>query len=189
MPSCFDTLDVIGLNISNFVYGTTPQQEMIHQLIDFILNKTSSHLLVIPHVLWGSQSDIVVANKILSKYGNSNRVSILDSNKYNYCQIRYVISRCRFFVGARTHSVISAYSMCVPSLALGYSIKSHGIAKDLGLNSDLVVDCTYNIYPTKVLESFEKLVDKEHLLQNHLRNIMPVYRGKLNNLKEELNDI
>ena len=79
--------------------------------------------------------------------------------------------------------------MCVPSLALGYSIKSHGIAKDLGLNSDLVVDCTYNIYPTKVLESFEKLVDKEHLLQNHLRNIMPVYRGKLNNLKEELNDI
>ena len=51
------------------------------------------------------------------------------------------------------------------------------------------MDCTNNIYPTKVLESFKNLLDKEHLLQNHLRNIMPVYRGKLNNLKEELNDI
>ena len=40
-----------------------------------------------------------------------------------------------------------------------------------------------------MIKKKEKLVDKEHLLQNHLRNIMPVYRGKLNNLKEELNDI
>mgnify|MGYP002765919501 FL=1 len=189
LPSCFDTLDVIGLNVSNFVYGTKPQQEMIHQLIEFILTKTSSYLLLIPHVLWGSQSDIVVANNILSKYSNSKRVSILDSNKYTYCQIRYIISRCRFFVGARTHSVISAYSMCVPSLALGYSVKSHGIAKDLGLDKDLVVDCTNNIYPTKVLESFENLLDKEHLLQSHLRNTIPVYRDKLNKLKEELNKI
>ena len=65
LPSCFDNLDVIGLNISNFVYGTKPQQEMMHQLIEFILTNTSSHLLLIPHVLWGNQSDIVVANKIL----------------------------------------------------------------------------------------------------------------------------
>ena len=63
------------------------------------------------------------------------------------------------------------------------------IAKDLGLDKDLVVDCTNNIYPTKVLESFKNLLDKEHLLLDHLRNIMPVYRGKRNNLKEELNDI
>ena len=42
-----------------------------------------------------------------------------------------MISQCRFFIGSRTHSVIAAYSSGVPTLALGYSIKSKGIAQDI----------------------------------------------------------
>ena len=60
--------------------------------------------------------------------------------KLNYCQIRYVISKCNIFIGARTHAVISAYSTSVPAIALGYSIKSKGIAKDVGMPDWSVVD-------------------------------------------------
>ena len=35
------------------------------------------------------------------------------------------------FIGARTHATIAAYSSCVPTLVVGYSIKARGIAKDL----------------------------------------------------------
>ena len=38
---------------------------------------------------------------------------------------------CSFFVGARTHSTIAAYSSGVPTLVIGYSVKSRGIATDL----------------------------------------------------------
>ena len=42
-----------------------------------------------------------------------------------------MISKCRYFIGARTHAVIAAYSTGVPAIALGYSVKSKGIAEDL----------------------------------------------------------
>ena len=34
-------------------------------------------------------------------------------------------------MGARTHSTIAAYSSDVPTLVIGYSVKSRGIATDL----------------------------------------------------------
>lgn len=49
----------------------------------------------------------------------------------NCMQLKGYISRCRFFIGARTHATIAAYSTFVPTLVLGYSIKSRGIATDL----------------------------------------------------------
>lgn len=186
LPGCFANADVIGLNISNFVYGTNAQQEMLHCLIDYIVNETDNHLLLIPHVLWNNQNDVVIANKIAAKYNNSNRICVFDSNKFNYCQIRYVISKCRFFIGARTHSVISAYSMCVPSIALGYSIKSHGIAKDLELDEKLVVDCTNDIYSTKILDSFFYLINNEQHLRTHLSGVIPSYKEKLKKIKEDI---
>ena len=46
-------------------------------------------------------------------------------------QLKGYIAKCRFFVGARTHATIAAYSTEVPTLVVGYSIKSRGIAKDI----------------------------------------------------------
>lgn len=46
-------------------------------------------------------------------------------------ELKGFISRCRLFVGARTHATIAAYSTCVPTLVAGYSVKARGIAKDL----------------------------------------------------------
>ena len=50
--------------------------------------------------------------------------------------MKYIISECRFFIGARTHSTIAAYSTAVPTLVLSYSEKSLGIAEDLFVTSD-----------------------------------------------------
>ena len=42
-----------------------------------------------------------------------------------------IISKCRFFVVARTHATIAAYSTGVPTIVISYSVKSRGIARDL----------------------------------------------------------
>ena len=69
------------------------------------------------------------ANDFMEKYKDSGRVCIVDD--CNCMQLKYDISKCRFFVGARTHATIAAYSTCVPTLVVGYSVKSRGIARDL----------------------------------------------------------
>lgn len=55
-------------------------------------------------------------------------------------QYKSIISRCDMFIGARTHATIAAYSTCVPTLVIGYSVKSKGIAKDIfGTDEGLVI--------------------------------------------------
>ena len=111
------------------------------------------------------------------------RLFILDSEKYNYCQIRYIISKCEMFIGARTHAVISAYSTCVPTLALGYSVKSKGIAQDLSLPDNTVVNSigvTNDDEMASAFEAFAKNADKTRL---HLERVMPEYVERLSEEK------
>jgi polysaccharide pyruvyl transferase WcaK-like protein len=89
------------------------------------------------------------------------------------------------FIGARTHAVISAYAMCVPTIALGYSIKSRGIAKDLGLDEALVVN-SKNFIKGSLLQSFNYLKEHENEIRQHLSEIMPVYKQRTYLIREHL---
>ncbi len=180
LPACFSNNEVIGINLSNFVMGGfSLDSNCAHEVkmtLDYILKETSLHVLLIPHVLWNGQDDRIVCNALRDFYDNS-RISVLDSDSLNYCQIRYVISKCKYFMGARTHSVISAYSTCVPTIALGYSIKSKGIAKDVGMPVWSVVDST-NIKPGKLLYAFQELVNGSTEIKSNLSKRMKLYRSK-----------
>lgn len=188
LPPCFEK-DVIGLNLSNFVVNSddlsTGFGAEVNKLINYILNHTNLNILLIPHVLWKDQDDREISNVILRKY-NSSRISVLNSDTLNYCELRYVISKCRFFIGARTHAVISAYSTYVPTIALGYSIKSKGIAKDLELNECLVIN-SKQVKENAVLSSFKYLSQNEERIRRHLEKMIPDYIGKLHGIVEMLN--
>ena len=169
-PDCFQKGKVIGINLSNYTVGAfslnTPFGNEVRELLNYIFNKTDYHVLLIPHVLWDEQDDRVISKSVAEEYAHySGRISILDSEKLNYLQIRYIISLCHLFIGGRTHAVISAYSTCVPTIALGYSIKSRGIAKDLGLE-EFVVDCK-NIRGKRTLLEIFKTVDEKLLVDHH----------------------
>jgi polysaccharide pyruvyl transferase WcaK-like protein len=124
--------------------------------------------------------------EIVTRHFNSDkRILTLDIDSLNYCQIRYAISKCKAFIGARTHAIISAYSMCVPAIALGYSIKSRGIAKDLGLDERLVVN-SKNFAEGDLLRSFNYLMDNEANIREHLQSVMPAYKQKTYGIRELL---
>ena len=166
-------------------------QEII-QLITNILQETNQQFLLIPHVTWNTgginQDDRQMARLIHQHFNDSNRIHILDIDALNYCQIRYIISKCQLFIGARTHAVISAYSMCVPTLALGYSIKSRGIAKDLGLDEKLVVNSKH-FQKGDLLRSFTYLMQQEADIREHLQQVMPTYKQKPYLIREQLKQI
>ena len=191
LPLCFERADIIGLNLSNYVLGgyslETNFGQEICSLLDFVFEKTSKEILLIPHVMWKDQDDYLINDIILKRFDKfKDRISILDSQCLNYLQIRYVISKCWCFIGARTHAVISAYSCCVPTIALGYSIKSRGIAKDLQLPEQLVVDSSGKIKIGELLNSFLYLNDNYKAIKDKLAQIIPKYRNRTYLIRKEL---
>lgn len=91
-----------------------------------ILDTTDGAVALIPHVIQAGNSDFSVLQPIYERFCSTGRVLLVPEQ--NCMQLKYVISQCRLFIGARTHATIAAYSTGVPTLALGYSVKSHGIA-------------------------------------------------------------
>lgn len=181
LPVCFSQGEVIGINLSNYVMGgfdlNSAFAKEVDCLIKYILQSTDYQILLIPHVLWEGQDDRIISNLIKEKYDSHNRISILDSDNLNYCQIRYIISKCYCFIGARTHAVISAYSTCTPAIAIGYSIKSKGIAKDIGMPEETLVD-SINISNGKLLDAFLYAKRNASNLKKLLSTEMAEYRMK-----------
>lgn len=179
LPISFKDHDVVGINLSNFILKDesleAEKAEQVLDLIYYILERTQYHILLIPHVFWNDQNDKIVCENFKSKFETNSRISILNSHLLNYCEIRYVISKCRFFIGARTHSVISAYSTLVPTIALGYSIKSRGIAKDVGLPENLVVDFRDDLKESILLKAFLYLENNEQKIRSILNQNIPQY--------------
>lgn len=181
LPEYFSQSEVIGINLSNYVMGGFDLNSIfakeVDSLIKYILQSTDYQILLIPHVLWEGQDDRIISNLIKEKYNSHNRISILDSGNLNYCQIRYIISKCYCFIGARTHAVISAYSTCTPAIAIGYSIKSKGIAKDIGMPEETLVD-SININNGKLLDAFLYAKRNASNLRKLLSTAMTEYRMK-----------
>lgn len=192
LPDCFNGQKVIGLNISNYTVGADNLDTQfgleLKKLLDYIITETAFHILLIPHVLWKNQDDRLLSKVVVDAYKEySDRFSILDSYNLNYLQIRYVISHCYAFIGGRTHAVVSAYSTCVPTIALGYSIKSKGIAKDLKISDTFVID-TKNCAQDSLLNAFLCLSANHDSLKAQLENIMPRYKKRAFDIKQILMD-
>ena len=92
----------------------------------------------------------------------------------NCMQIKDCIARCRFFIGARTHATIAAYSTLVPTLVVGYSVKAKGIAKDLfGTYENYVVPVQFLKQPDDLTKAFIWLQNNEYRIKERLMNVIP----------------
>ena len=95
-------------------------------------------------------------------------------------ELKGYIARCRMFIGARTHATIAAYSSCVPTLVLGYSVKSRGIARDLFGTEDNYVIPVQNVVDSDTLaEGFRWLLVHQNDIRSHLEIVMPQYVQKV----------
>lgn len=92
----------------------------------------------------------------------------------------------RFFIGARTHATIAAYSNFVPTMVLGYSIKSKGIAKDIFGTERLVLNLD-EISDKKLLQSrFDEMLRDEIEIKKLLEGKIPELKIMAQNAAEFL---
>ncbi len=180
----------IGINISNFVYPkdcdeSHPAKKAVFSLIRYILNETDLNLLLIPHVTRDNKADCDTLSEIYEHF-RCERIGLVGGN-YSATEYKSIISRCEAFIGARTHATIAAYSTCVPTLVIGYSIKSKGIAKDIfGTYEGYVVPVEELCDEEKFIEIFKNFYEKNNEIREYLKNFMPDYIKKAENSIKEL---
>lgn len=180
----------IGINISNFVYPRNcdenhPAKKAVFSLIRYILDETDLNILLIPHVTRNNAADCETLSEIYEKF-KCERVGLV-GGEYSATEYKSIISRCEAFIGARTHATIAAYSTCVPTLVIGYSIKSKGIAKDIfGTYDGYVFPVEELSDGERFIEIFKEFYAKNSEIRKHLQNFMPDYIGKAENSIKEL---
>ena len=134
-------------------------------------------MALIPHVVWKDNDDRLPLSELYKRFSDTNRVLMVED--CNCQQLKGYISRCRLFVGARTHATIAAYSTCVPSLVLGYSIKSRGIATDLfGTDENYVIPVQRLSQEDDLTCAFVWIWEREREIRKKLESIMPKYVEK-----------
>ncbi len=183
LPNGFLEYDTVGINISPLIMSLESEDGIAFQnyvcLVNYILKETKMNIALIPHVVEKGNDDREIIARLHEACGSSERIVIIDD--HNAEELKGFISRCRFFVGARTHATIAAYSTCVPTLVVGYSVKARGIARDLfGVEENYVLN-VQNLKKTEDLkEAFTWISNNEKSIKEHLSSFLPEYLDKMN---------
>lgn len=192
LPEGFADCDLVGINSSPLIENseTIPgmARENYQRLIEYILDQTNMKILLIPHVVWKGVDDRTVLSDLYERYKSSGRVAMIDD--CNCKRLKGYISQCRFFVGARTHATIAAYSTGVPTLVVGYSVKAKGIARDLFGTDEHYVLPVQNLHHDKDLtRGFEWLQENENSICQRLKTELPAYTNRIYRGIEALNNL
>lgn len=183
LPKNFDCCDLVGINLSPMVEDNevvpNVTRENYYALIEKILSETDMKILLIPHVVWHSNDDRIVLTDLYERYSKTERVYLVED--CNCEKLKGYISKCRFFIGARTHSTIAAYSSCVPTIVVGYSVKAKGIARDLfGSEENYVIPVQSLTKKDSLAKGFDWLLDNEQIIRSHLCAMIPKYKQRIN---------
>jgi len=173
LPPGWQPGNTVGFNFSPLVYRRNEKsREAAKALIRHILAATDMTVALTPHVVEEGNNDYELLQEFEREFAPTGRVLLLPGH-LNATQYKGYIARMRFFIGARTHATIAAYSSLVPTLVLGYSVKSKGIARDLFGKEKLVLGIEQISDQAKLIAAFEEMVAEEDALKAKLAESIP----------------
>ena len=170
----FTRENTLGFNISPLVASGDPRKkEIAEDFLRFVFENTTMKVLLVPHVVEENNNDYDFMKPIFEKFEHTGRIAILPPD-LEARQYKGYIAGTRFFVGARTHSTIAAYSGGVPTIALGYSVKARGIAKDIFGEEKYVLDIKAMTDYEELRDEFLKLLENENEIRRELMKSIPL---------------
>lgn len=173
LPMGWQEGNTLGFNFSPLVWNKNKaSHEAAFQLIRHILDTTNMTIALTPHVVEPGNDDYECLQDFYEEFKSTGRILLLPNN-LNAIQYKGYIARMKFFIGARTHATIAAYSTLIPTLVLGYSVKSKGIAKDIFGEEKLVLSITEISDSKKLIAKFEEMKAEEQQLITTLANRIP----------------
>lgn len=184
---------IVGLNVSSLLYmGGYSRKNMfnlhesypaiVEALINHIVCKLDSQVLLVPHVCGGpsSQEDETrLCKKLLDDYKSiyGNHICYIDQNP-DHRQIKSLIGNCDVFIGSRMHACIGAVSQAVPSVCLAYSHKFEGVMRPLGAGARVVDLRSATI--SEILNIVSEVFNERNQLSMELRSAIPEVKKAVN---------
>lgn len=172
---------VLGLNLSPLVGRYTPAggDAVLKAGLALVRHAVQAGhgVLLIPHVTdpmppkekWNDDAQIL--KKIQAEANQPEAVGLVPSG-YNASETKFIISKCNWFVGVRTHSTIAALSSGVPTITLAYSAKAHGINFDIFGDRRWVVDIK-DWTPESAISKWKELLSQGDSLSAYLKTKGP----------------
>ena len=192
LPERFAAGRTIGINISPMIVRHEKVKGITianyRRLIDHILQTTDNCVALIPHVMWNNNDDRLTLQELYRGYEAHERVMIFPDMSCR--KLKFIISRCRAFIGARTHATIAAYSSCVPTLVVGYSVKARVIARDLfGTEEGYVLPVQALENPEELIQAYDRMMEREQEIRGRLEGMMPEYCAEAKAAGDEIRRI
>ncbi|MBR5156068.1 MAG: polysaccharide pyruvyl transferase family protein [Clostridia bacterium] len=183
LPENWKEGQMVGINLSPLILNYSQDKEAvissIYALVQHIIDSTDMNIALIPHVRHSTTDDVSVLKPIYEKFKDTDRIVLIDDKNLSCKQLKGYISRCRFFMGARTHSIVAAYSSGVPAIAFGYSVKAKGIARDLfGTEENLVLPVQTFDEPKLSVDAFDYMMEHEEELKGIYEEKLPEYKQR-----------
>ena len=176
LPEGWQEGNTLGFNFSPLVWKKNKDSfQAAKNLVQHILDTTDMTVALTPHVIEPGNDDFECLTDFYNEFKTTGRVLLLPNN-LNAIQYKGYIARMRFFIGARTHATIAAYSNLVPTMVLGYSVKSKGIAKDIFGEERLVLSLQKISDSELLIASFEELQRDELEIKGILSQRIPEIR-------------
>lgn len=185
----------VGLNISALLWhgGYTGDNQfglkcdyhqIVRNIINYFLSQDGVMLHLVPHVV-GSQrhveNDYAVSYDLYEEYDNPNL--ILSPLFLDPISAKNYIAGMDFFMGARMHSTIAAFSSGVPVVPMAYSRKFNGLFIDT-LQYPNVVDMKKQL-DESILSTIQSAYSQRTVLKSMIAERMSTIADKRGRLLEE----
>lgn len=171
----------IGLNVSPLVLDRAKDVgealQAFAALVRHILDTSDCTVVLIPHVFWQHDNDLKALNAIKAQFADEARVMLLpQAETLTAEQLKGYIARLSALITARTHASIAAYSTCVPTLVIGYSVKAKGIARDLfGEEAGHLIPVQELTGEKQLIAAYDALMERAQQERAFLEKRIPVY--------------
>ncbi len=172
LSSFYDKKNILALNVSPLTIDGDERYSEVINFMKYILDNTNYKILLLPHVITDDCNDLDILKRLKNDFKDNDRV-FLEEGNYNCNQLKYIISKCSVLVAARTHASIAAYSSCIPTLVIGYSVKSKGIAKDLFGDYENYVIPKSELKDGNLIKKFKYIDSNQKEIKKRLEKIMP----------------
>jgi len=168
----------VGLNISPLIARFRPDnsldswEKLTRKIIQQIIDHLNLPIILIPHVTTYSSNpandDYLFLKKVWEGLTEQEkqRVALLGDN-YDAAQTKWLISKLKGFVGARTHATIASLSSAVPTIVIAYSIKGRGIVQDVFNDGEWLIEAS-DFSPEVLINKLSCLMQKSVEVRTYL---------------------
>jgi len=188
----------VGINISGLLLrgGYTGKnmfglqmdyRQLIHRIAEkFVNHSDNCELHFVPHVITSVEGELEDDFSACQEMAQAFPTACVAPAFTSPSEAKSYISGLDFFMGARMHSCIAAFSSGVPVVPMAYSRKFEGLFGSLGY--DYTVDCTSD-EPDDIIDNIMKAYEDRANVTQTMNVALALGKEKLGQYEQALGDL